>query len=135
MPPLNSLRTKSGQQVALGSELGKGGEGKVYRVHGHSNVAAKIYHFNKAAERRDKIEAIVATQWHRSTSCVAFPIDALYATTGQFVGFTMPLVSGNKPIHDLYSPTSRKTEFPKATFPFLIRTALNIARSLANVHA
>jgi DNA-binding helix-hairpin-helix protein with protein kinase domain len=58
-----------------------------------------------------------------------------YANANQFVGFTMPLVPGNKPIHDLYSPTSRRTEFPKATFPFLIRTALNIAKGLAKVHA
>ena len=62
-------------------------------------------------------------------------MDALFGIGGQFVGFTMPLVSGNKPIYSLYSPTSRQTEFPKANFPFLIRTSLNIARALANVHA
>ena len=130
------LRTQSGQQVVLGSELGKGGEGKVYHVRGSSNLAAKIYHSDKAAaQRREKIEAIVTAHWHESAKGVAFPIDALYATTGQFVGFTMPLVSGTKPIHDLYSPTSRRTEFPKANFPFLIRTALNIATALAKVHA
>src|SRR6266852_7848956 len=100
----NFLRTRSGKQITLGSELGKGGEGIVYRLPGNSNAAAKIYHSNTAAERREKIAAIVTAQWSKATSCVAFPIDALYATTGQFVGFTMPLVSANKPIHDLYSP-------------------------------
>ena len=116
-----ALHTQSGQQIVLGSELGKGGEGIVYRLQGNAKLAAKIYHANKAAERRDKIEAIVSAQWHKSTNCVAFPVDALYGAKGQFLGFTMPLVSGNKPIHDLYSPTSRKTEFPKANFRFLIQ--------------
>jgi DNA-binding helix-hairpin-helix protein with protein kinase domain len=129
------LRTQSGQQVVLGSELGKGGEGKVYHVRGSSNLAAKIYGPDKAAKRQAKVEAIVAEQWHKSVIGVAFPIEALYATANQFVGFTMPLVPGCKPIHDLYSPTSRRTEFPKATFPFLIRTALNIAKAFSKVHA
>src|SRR5258708_662552 len=47
----------------------------------------------------------------------------------------MPLVGGHKPIERLYSPTSRKTDFPKATFAFLVRVALNIARATAKVNA
>jgi DNA-binding helix-hairpin-helix protein with protein kinase domain len=133
--PATELRTQSGQRVVLGPQLGKGGEGTVFQVRGSSNLAAKIYHPDKVGERREKIEAIVNEQWHKSSIGVAFPIDALYTSANQFVGFTMPLVTGNKPIHELYSPTSRRTEFPKATFPFLIRTALNIAKALARVHS
>jgi DNA-binding helix-hairpin-helix protein with protein kinase domain len=129
------LRTQTGRSIVLANELGKGGEGVVYEVHGNDHVAAKIYHRDKAADRSEKIEAIVRAEWHKVSSSVAFPIDSLFTASGQFVGFTMPRVAGNKPIHDLYSPTSRKTAFPNASFRFLLRTALNIACGLASVHA
>jgi DNA-binding helix-hairpin-helix protein with protein kinase domain len=125
------LRTQNGRQITLGPELGRGGEGTVYEVQGNSSIAAKIYHPDKAAERRQKIEAMVAAGWHNAGSTAAFPIDALFAKTNDFVGFTMARITGQRPIHDLYSPTSRKTSFPKATFPLLVRTSLNIARAVA----
>ena len=129
------LRTQNGRSIILANELGKGGEGTVYEVQGDAAIAVKIYRPDKAGERRQKIEAIVAAQWHKNISCVAFPIDVLFGSAGQFLGFTMLRIAGNKPIHALYSPTSRKTSFPKANFPFLIRTAQNIARAVASVHA
>ena len=129
------FKTHTGRPILLAGELGKGGEGIVYEVQGDTKVAAKLYHRDKANERREKIEAIVGAGWYKITPSVAFPIDSLYTTSDQFAGFTMACIAGNKPIHDLYSPTSRKTEFPSANFRFLIRTALNIARALASVHA
>jgi DNA-binding helix-hairpin-helix protein with protein kinase domain len=135
MASFRQLRTQTGRPILLGRELGRGGEGIVYELEGDLTVAAKIYHQDKLAERRQKIEAIVAAEWHKITSCVAFPIDALIGPTGQFLGFTMARIARNKPIHDLYSPTSRKTSFPKANFPFLIRTSVNIARAVASVHS
>jgi DNA-binding helix-hairpin-helix protein with protein kinase domain len=131
---LASVRTQNGHSIILGNQLGKGGEGVVYEVQGSSALAAKIYHRDQAADRQQKIAAIVAAQWHKTASCVAFPIDALFSTAGHFLGFTMPRIARNKPIHDLYSPTSRKTAFPNANFPFLIHTALNIATAVAKVH-
>jgi DNA-binding helix-hairpin-helix protein with protein kinase domain len=109
------LRTQNGRSIILANELGKGGEGTVYEVQGDAAIAVKIYRPDKAAERRQKIEAIVAAQWHKNTSCVAFPIEALFGSTGQFLGFTMLRIAANKPIHALYSPTSRKTSFPMAS--------------------
>ncbi len=41
---------------------------------------------------------MVQANWHAKTSNVAFPIDALFNSSNQFVGFTMPLVGGHKPI-------------------------------------
>src|SRR5712671_6770062 len=134
MSSTRHLQTQTGRQIALGKELGKGGEGIVYQVQGEPALAAKIYHPNKASERRQKIEAIVDAHWHKAASNIAFPIDTLMGPGTQFVGFTMPLVAANKPIHNLYSPTSRKTSFPKANFLFLTRTALNIAQSFVDVH-
>jgi DNA-binding helix-hairpin-helix protein with protein kinase domain len=128
------MRTQNGRAIALGAELGNGGEGVVYEVQADAAVAAKIYHRDKRAKRQQKVEAIVAAQLCKTTSRVAFPIDALFDSGNQFLGFTMARIARTKPIHNLYSPTSRKTSFPQATFPFLIHTALNIATAVAKVH-
>lgn len=135
MAALRSARTSSNRSIVLGSELGRGGEGIVYSVENDGAVAAKIYHPERAAERQEKILAMVGANWHSKAPNVAFPIDALFSSANKFIGFSMPRVGGHKPIHSLYSPTSRKTEFPKANFKFLVRVALNIARSLASVNA
>ncbi len=46
----------------------------------------------------------------------------------------MPRVDGHKDIHTLYSPRSRKAEFPNADWRFLIRAAANTARAFAAIH-
>ena len=135
MPALRRIRNAAGRELRLGPELGRGGEGTVYAVEGSAAIAAKIYHSDKAAERCDKILAMVKANWHAQATNVAFPIDALFGPSNDFIGFTMPRVGGHKPIHSLYSPTSRKTDFPEANFTFLVLVALNIARALANVNA
>lgn len=48
-----------GKKVNLGPLLGKGGEGAVYNVTGSPDIAVKIYNDGKAAERREKIAAMV----------------------------------------------------------------------------
>ena len=129
------VKNSSGRLLRVGKQLGKGGEGAVHEAVNENDVAIKIYWPNKAAERRDKIAAMVSAGWFKSSSFVAFPIDVLYAANGTFVGFLMKKVGGQKPIHLLYSPASRKREFAIANFRFLVRTALNIARAVATVHS
>ena len=46
----------------------------------------------------------------------------------------MRLVTGYQPMHELYSPKSRKLHYPKADYRFLIRAALNVARAVGKVH-
>ena len=65
---------------------------------------------------------------------VAYPIEPLLNSSGQFCGFTMLKMPGRKPAHELYSPVDRKRAFPKATFPMLVRTTSNIAKEMAKVH-
>jgi DNA-binding helix-hairpin-helix protein with protein kinase domain len=128
-------RDAAGLEVLLGSELGRGGEGSVFSVVGNNAVAAKIYHSPLASERRDKILAMVGANWYKGAANVAFPISGLFDKSGHFVGFTMAKVGGRKPIHTVYSPTSRKTEYPQANFPFLVNVALNVARAVAKVNS
>lgn len=129
-------RTSTGRTVQLGAILGRGGEGIVKAVQGDQNLAAKIYHASVAAERRDKVLAMVDAGWHASARFVAYPMQALFEPrSGNFAGFTMRKVGGHKAVHQLYSPTGRKTAFPTATYPLLIRAVANAARAMASVHA
>ncbi len=128
-----ALRTSAGEVIRLGSVLGKGGEGTVYHVEGHADLAAKVYTDGKAQDRRDKIQAMVASGLHAKSELVAFPHQVLQQETGAFAGFTMRKVGRAKPIHQLYGPGSRKAEFPHADFRFLARTATNVARAVGSV--
>lgn len=131
---MNVVSTAGGQRLPLGRVLGRGGEGTVYHVDGHGDLAVKLYTDGKAAQRSDKIWTMVAAGYHRLTDFVAFPVDVVLDAAGGFAGFTMRKVSGVKPIHELYAPGSRKSEFSNADFRFLTRTALNFAKAVASIH-
>ena len=64
----------------------------------------------------------------------AWPTKLLSLPSGAPIGLTMPKVVGHKDIHHLYSPKSRRTEFPGADWRFLIRVAANLARAVATIH-
>jgi DNA-binding helix-hairpin-helix protein with protein kinase domain len=114
--------------------LGRGGEAVVYHVESEPDIAIKIYTDGKAAERREKVGALVSGGYYRLTGFVAFPVNAVMGQNGEFLGFAMRKVVGVKPIHELYAPGSRTLEFPKADFRFLVRTALNVSKAIASVH-
>lgn len=120
--------------VRLGSRVGKGGEGEVFALSDDSSLAIKIYTTADVASRERKIAAMVRAELAKQTPLVAFPITIARRRDGSFAGFLMRLVSGHKPLHDLYSPGSRKQHFPHADYRFLARVATNIARAVAAVH-
>lgn len=128
-----SVRTSQGA-ITLGKLVGKGGEGTVYEVVGRPDRVAKIYHQPIAGEKVAKIEAMVAMRNDRLLSLAAWPLDVLRYSQGQPCGLVMPMVDGHKDIHTLYSPRSRKVEFPNADWRFLVRAAANTARAFAAIH-
>jgi DNA-binding helix-hairpin-helix protein with protein kinase domain len=132
-PP--AVQTSLGRTFHLAKQIGKGGEGAVYEAKEQNDIALKLYWPDKAPSRLDKIAAMASAEWYKANSFVAFPIDVLFSPTETFVGFIMKKVDGSKPVHMLYSPASRKVEFARANFKFLVRTAGNIARAVASVHA
>lgn len=131
--PLPAVRDSKGA-VGLGKLLGKGGEGAVYEIAGSPDRVAKVYHNPASPERAAKIEAMVALKNDRLLSLAAWPLDLLRSPQGQPMGLVMPKVDGHKDIHTLYSPRSRKVEFPNADWRFLIRAAANTARAFAAIH-
>jgi DNA-binding helix-hairpin-helix protein with protein kinase domain len=129
-----AVQTSHGRTFHLTKEIGKGGEGAIYEAAEAGDLAFKLYWPDKAQTRREKITAMAAAEWYKTNPFVAFPIDAVFAN-GAFVGFVMRKVGGHKPIHLLYSPASRKHEFGRINFRFLVRSAGNVARAAASVHA
>lgn len=124
----------AGQRSGLGKRLGKGGEGEVFAHNANPGLAIKIYKRELRAQRQSKVAAMIQKGLSKKTELVAFPVDLVTDKRGQFLGFSMRLVKGYRPLHELYSPKDRKRHFPKADYRFLIRTAANIARAVEKVH-
>ena len=121
-------------RVTVGELIGKGGEGQVFALNGRSSAAVKIYDSRLRVEREEKVRAMVHGGFAAQTDLVAYPREVVSDRRGNFLGFLMQLVSGYRPVHDLYSPKSRQRHFPKADYRFIIRAALNVARAVGKVH-
>jgi len=132
---MTTVISSDGRRLTLGTVIGKGGEGAVHHITEAPDLAAKIYNPGKARERLDKVTAMVAGALNRQSDYVAFPVDTLKSSSGEFIGFTMKKVAGYKSVHDLYGPGSRKVEFPAADMKFLLRAAINLASAVASIHS
>ncbi|RVT39648.1 topoisomerase DNA-binding C4 zinc finger domain-containing protein [Sphingobium algorifonticola] len=123
-----------GKVQNLGKKIGKGGEGDVFLLAAQPDRAVKIYKEALRGSREAKVRAMVEGKLASGTDLVAFPDATVDAAKGGFVGFVMRLVSGFQPVHELYSPKSRKLHFPDKDYRFLVRAAINIARAVGKVH-
>ena len=122
------------ERVPVGRLIGKGGEGQVFALNGRSGAAVKIYDPRWRVQREEKVRAMVHGGFAARAEFVAYPREVVSNRCGEFLGFVMRLVSGYRPIHELYSPKSRQRHFPKADYRFIVRAALNVARAVGKVH-
>lgn len=132
---ISSLYTSDGRPLQLGKRIGKGGEGEVFILPESPNLAAKIYTVADLASREAKVRAMLAAKLMSTTSLIAYPSGLIVDRTGKFVGFMMRLIPNHQSLHELYGVAARKTAFPKADYRFLVRTATNIARAIAQAHS
>ena len=123
-----------GKKHHLAKLIGKGGEGEIYTLSETNDLALKLYTVSDKTLREKKITEMISLSLSQQTSLVSFPTAIARSVDGQFVGFVMRLINDHKPLHDLYSPGSRKIHFPHADYRFLVRSAGNIARAIASVH-
>ena len=123
------------RRLQLGPRLGKGGEGEVFSLEREEANAVKIYTVSDLVEREQKVEVMIRSGMASKAPQVAFPLSVARDETGRFSGFLMRNALGHKPLHELYSPGSRKIHFQQADYRFLVRTAQNIAKAIASVHA
>lgn len=124
----------NGARLDLGKRIGKGGEGEVFLTQSQNKTAVKIYSPRLAQSREDKVVAMVEGGLWKESNLIAFPNGVVRSKKGQFLGFTMNVVEGHRPIHEVYGVKSRKNYYPKADFRFLIRAAANTARAVGQVH-
>ena len=122
------------ERVSVAELIGKGGEGEVYAIKGRSELAVKIYNTSLRATRDDTVRAMVGERLAFQTDLVAYPGEVVTDCRGNFLGFVMRLVSGYRPLHELYSPKSRQRHFPKSDYRFIVHAALNVARAVGKVH-
>lgn len=127
------LRTTDGTPVVIGHRIGRGGEGTVYTVANAERLALKIYH-EHVAGREHHIQSLIEATRSGASAAVAWPKRRVLDPSKATVGFLMEAFCDARPIHELYTPFSRRTCFPAANFAFLRRTALNLARVVARVH-
>lgn len=128
------LRTLDGRPVVLGKRLGRGGEGAVHLIANAPGYAVKVYH-EYDARRSARLSAALRTDYAHSVPAVAWPRRLVMDQEGRKVGFIMEAYPDARPVHDLYTPLSRRIHFPNVGWPFLVRAALNLARVVARLHA
>jgi len=133
--PVQEVVEADGTRVRLGIRLGHGGEGAIYELEGRPGVVAKIFHQPLPERRAEKIRAMAALRTPALERLTAWPIELLSLPGGQPIGVKVPRVIGHRDIHQLYSPKSRRTAFPRADWRFLVRVSANVARAFATVHA
>jgi DNA-binding helix-hairpin-helix protein with protein kinase domain len=129
-----NLYDSLGRPVKLAAEIGRGGEGSIWKLADAPDKVAKLYHAPAAADRSAKLRTMIALQSESLLSISAWPIDTLHrSAAGDAVGFVMRRAPGYQ-IHLLYGPKSRIAKFPKAHWSFLVQAATNLARAFALVH-
>ena len=127
---------RKASHVELGPVLAEGGEGRIHEIVGRPAFVAKVYHAAPDREKSAKLAALVEVSSKKLLAVAAWPVELLREHPGSPpMGVVMPRIDDHKDIHLLYGPRSRLAEFPLAGWPFLIRTAANLARTFAVVHA
>lgn len=126
----------NGRELALGEEIGRGGEGVVLALADFPLLCVKIYSKLPDQDRVDKLAAMVEafardptlTEW------CAWPRELLRNEHGQVCGFVMDRLHDLAPVHELYDPEERKRRFPLLTWQDLVQAAAFCAAMFAALH-
>lgn len=129
-----NLYSDLGQPLALGPELGRGGEGAVFLLAGSPNLVVKLYHRVPEAERVAKLKGLLAQPDPALRTVAAWPVGLVFNGRRQVVGYQMPQLVQYHPLHQLYSPRDRQRHFAGASVGFVLHTALNVARVFGTLH-
>jgi DNA-binding helix-hairpin-helix protein with protein kinase domain len=128
------LFLSDGKKVALGTELGRGGEGAVFDLPTQPQDVAKIYLEPPEKPKADKVVAMAAARSDSLLSLTSWPTDTLVDRAGAVRGIIMPKIVGHHDLHKLYGPKSRLQTYPNASWKFVVHVSANVARAFAVVH-
>ena len=131
--PSQTLYTTSGQTFRRGKFIAKGGEGEIYAVQNQPDFVIKLYLPNHLSGKEEKIQKMIPLCQNNLRKFAALPIESLYDSGNNFVGFLMDFVKAEK-LPYVYWQKERNEVFPKARWNFLIRVASNVARAVNAMH-
>ena len=132
-------RRSNGKVLNLGSELGAGGEARVYELVNDSTLVAKIYH-QSTNVRIHKLAAMLANppsdpMAAKGHVSIAWPVDLLEDTgNSHVVGFLMPRITSMHSIIVFYNPAHRRQQCPLFNYAYLHRAARNLAAAVHALH-
>jgi DNA-binding helix-hairpin-helix protein with protein kinase domain len=124
----------TGQTVRLGTVVGQGGEGAVWDIPARPDLVAKVYHQPLSVPRAQKIALMSNLASDELRKYTSWPASILRNKAGIAVGLLMPKISDRADIHNLYSPKSRRSQFMRADWRFLIHASVNTAIAFNAVH-
>lgn len=128
-----------GQELYVGSELGRGGEATVYSLASDPKTVIKLYH-KPDAKRAKKLRAMLKNPPHDPTRAaghisIAWPETLVSDSEGRVQGFLMPrLTEHSLALHQLYNPKARRQRAPKLTWLYLVRIARNLCTVVTALH-
>lgn len=131
-------RQSNGSLLRLGPQIAGGGEGKIYSVNQHPGWVAKLYH-EPTPDLGRKLAVMAANPPDDPTAAsghvsIAWVLDPLWQR-GRIIGFLMPRVSEGFPLHDVYTPRSRRDRCPFFNYQYLYRSARNLAAAVSRIHS
>jgi DNA-binding helix-hairpin-helix protein with protein kinase domain len=133
VPSRKAIVLSDGRSLLLDSQLGKGGEGTVFSVTNDQKIVAKVYNQQINAQKAAKLDAMARMADADLLRFAAWPISTI-KDRGVVCGFVMPKLVGYRPLHDLYNPASRKQNFPRADFKYLVHASRNLSAAVAAIH-
>ena len=128
--PGHVLHMQNGQYVTLGTILGQGGEGSVFKT--NTPYVAKIYRPEKTTSHKmAKIQALL----DKRIDCpgVCFPKAILYNSRNEFVGYLMGMVEGEK-VRSLYMKPLFLKKFPSWKKRDLVELCITILKKIGYLH-
>jgi rRNA-processing protein FCF1 len=123
---------KQSGAITLGEQIASGGEGTIYKVD-QENVVCKIYHKDcLTTSRRAKLELMQSRAVRIHGVC--WPTELVTTSTGDFVGYLMPMAHGKILKTSVFVKPLLLRTFPHWTRVQLTQLAITILRTINHLH-
>lgn len=144
---MGAYSSLKGQYYSIHTALASGGEGTVYNLYGHDDLAAKIYSpvtFKTDQDRKmreKKLRTMLNMQIKINpdgVTRIAWPQDILYDIDGNLAGFTMPKVNADYKLYDIYrggNGAVRDRIYPNYTWKYSVQFAYHLAWIVDYLHS
>ena len=133
------------KKYELDQEINSGGEGIVYSIVGYPNLVAKVYRAERLSDSslmksiEEKILAMLDMNFDPRIDgdlIVAWPTDALYDSSGYFLGYAMPIINNMKSLIWAMRPSDRNILWPKGyRWHNSVAIAFNLSVVIEKLHA